>query len=462
MDGLPDELLVRILSLLFSSRHLYSCSLVSKRWAHLVRLVTHFSLESTSAAAEEQGLVRWFGSSNTGTNLRSLSFSAAPSPKRCCSLGWLEGIGKNLHSLSIGSYTRFVDGFWSSIAACQKLRCLHIDAMLDPLPAEAAPPILPNLRLCFLEGGVDVFTLQQLLAHWKSLVHLKLNNVVVKSPGTYLLESQSLDSLFLRTRKSVHVNFSIALDMPKLRCMFCNAVPRVELLPSTCNVEWIKLHGDVRDIQGLRLSKLKMLTIGSTFASSAHLTQRLEPIVSRKSSLGGIRELHLLLSPAVLPHPRSVNLAALLEPFHGLEVLEVARRAIKLLSLEEWSDRHAPLRVRIFSPYSTEVDVESAWNSDEVEFVWGLMGSSSCVTLLEIQSLAGCRVPEERRPRIPGAIQEVADAFPGRVKLHPFRYQVPRMCGQLWHLIKAGVYSEALHTESDHPCKCVDVVTMCA
>ncbi|XP_024537216.1 uncharacterized protein LOC112348607 [Selaginella moellendorffii] len=449
MGDLPDDVLIRILSLLASSRQLYWCSLVSKRWARLARLVSHFRLES-SGEHEQQGLLSWFGSSSS-SNLRSLSLTGFSKQPRSC-LDWLPVIGKTLHSLTISVS---VDGFWSSILACQQLRCLHINDGVElggPLTTKAAAPILPALVYCFIRTRLDVATTTQLLELCPSLVYFRLTQLLVESAGTHLLKSHSLDCLVIRAsrvRGRSVTKFSLALDMPKLRWMFVNAVPRVELSPSTCNVEWVQLHGQVRIIQGLVMSKLNRLTVTNTFRGNAHVELILEPFVLRTSSISGIKQLDLFMDSADF-EPRSVNLAQLLEPFHGLEALYIARLTIKSLSLAGWSSRHAPLRVHIDTSYSNKR--VPCWDSDEIEFVQELVVSSSCVTQLEVTGIVCIEEPPEFRPQVPPAIVELGTAFPGRVKVHPIRFGMPPHCGVVWRCMKPKLDSEAPYTAIHHRC----------
>ncbi|XP_024536779.1 uncharacterized protein LOC112348464 [Selaginella moellendorffii] len=444
-DDLPDDVLARILSLIVSSRHLYWCSLVSKRWARLAKLVTHFSLED-----EQYGFLSWFDSS--ASNLRSLSVHSAPRS----SLGWLPAIGKTLHSLTISVD---VDGFWSSIVACQQLRCLHIinDVKLGGAitTTTAAAPMLPSLIYCVMLTGLDVGTMQQLLALCPSLVYIQLMLLLVESPGTYLLKSHSLDCLALRG-KSV-ANFSLALDMPKLRWMFVSAVPRLELrlelLPSTCNVEWIKPHTGVRIIQGLRMSKLNKLTFTNTCQSAADVTQILKRFVCQPSAVSGITRLDLFVKSSIFD-PGSLNLAQLLEPFPALEVFTLSHSSIKCLSLDKWSSREAPLCVRI------EVACGIAgWARDEISFVRELVESSSCVTRLDVSGVVyATKKPPKFRTQIPRAIVKLGEEFSGRVKVHPIRF-VPRRCDVIWRCMKAKFDSEAPYTAIHHRCTYFDDTT---
>ncbi|XP_024527896.1 uncharacterized protein LOC112345419 [Selaginella moellendorffii] len=318
LDDLPDEVLIRIMSLLAWSRDLNPSSLVSKRWAQLARLVTHYSLESSSRDVE-QGLIRWFGHND----LRQLSIRFQQSCTR-----WLHQIGKGLHSVTIygGPQHKFED-FWSNISACQELRCLHVHVtqLGSTLGNATLPsPLLPNLLFLSFHRPINVTVLQQLLEICPSLLAVRMGTIVVSSPGTYVLKSRSLDSCQSEfCEGDGRDNFTLALDTPKLRWMFF-VVPRIQLQPTTCNVEWIRVRESMRHIQGLRYSRLKKIIFLNPFSSPAQVMDKVA--LCRTLSL---KKFYFCIFDDGIP-PCSIDLVALLEPFQGLEEFIVSFISIKV------------------------------------------------------------------------------------------------------------------------------------
>ncbi|XP_024520854.1 uncharacterized protein LOC112342775 [Selaginella moellendorffii] len=455
LDDLPDELLVRIISRLLSSHHLHCCALVSKRWKDLARRVTHFCLDSSSPAAEE-GLVRWFHP-DQGSNLHFLEIKRFPRVrKNVCSTRWLGVVGKTVHSLSIWGTARLkFEDFWSSVSACQELRCLHIYADVG---TTMTPPPLLNLLFCDIRRtSFTVSAMQQLLNQCTSLVYLWLGTLVTDPPGTSPLSSHSLDCLEIDDcggggggDGGGGANVVLAIDMPKLRWLFISSVsmPCVELRPSTWNVEWVWLHGRVR-YSGLSHSsnKLRSITLGNSFRNSANVMERVLPLLP---ILGGVKDLSVLVGDHDF-QPRSFNLAALLELFQGLEVVRIARSSIKALSLDEWSNRKAPLVVHIETAYRSEIG--GSWEADDVEFVWELLSSSDCVRLLDLTGFVYSNEPPDFQPQVPAAFEELSQAFPGRVKLHPLLFDLHPKCGMLTRAFATRVKAEPPYTAIQHWCK---------
>ncbi|XP_024520826.1 uncharacterized protein LOC112342761 [Selaginella moellendorffii] len=446
LDDLPDELLVRIISRLLSSRHLHCCSLVSKRWKDLARCVTHFCLDSSNSSAEE-GLIRWFHPDH-GNNLRYLDITRFPCyRKNVSSTRWLQVLGKTLHSLRMrGLPNQKFEDFWSSLSECHELRCLHIYANVGT----ALPPTmaLRNLLYCVIFVTVlDVSAVQQLLEECPSLIFFCLGSMAVPEEShVELLKSSSLDCLEIRSRCGGAA--TIAIDMPKLRWLTVSSGPCVELRPSTCNIEWVQLHGRVRH-QGLchSLNKLKSITLSNSFRSPANVLERVLPLVP---SLGGVKELSLLVGDHDF-QPRSFKLAVFLELFHGLEVLRIARTSIKALSLDEWSSRQSPLMVFIEAAFRSESG--GIWESDDIDFLWELMRSSECVRLLDLRGFVYRYEPPDFRPQVPAAFEVLSQAFPGRIKVHPLLFDVPAQCRMLWRTQEARFKSEPPYTAIQHWCK---------
>ncbi|XP_024517563.1 uncharacterized protein LOC112341534 [Selaginella moellendorffii] len=438
------------MSWLLASRHLHCCALVSKRWKDLARRVTHFCLDLLCPATEEK-FIHWFHPDH-GSNLHFLEIKRLLcDADNISSTHWLQVIGRTLHSLAIhGIPKQTFEGFWSSISACQQLRCLHIHASISTKLPTSAPPLLPNLLYCTV-ARCRASGVSRLLEHCPSLVFLRVRTVVATRPRTYLLKSHSLDCLQISTcGGSAAAIFSLAIDMPKLRWLLVSAVPCVELQSATCNVEWVLLDGGVRH-RGLCHSsrKLKSLTISPSFRSPENVMQRLAPFPSR---VEGIKELSLslLVTSANEFHPRCINLAVFLERFQGLEVLRVAHRTIKVLGLEYWRWRHTPLVVHIESIYASS---GVTWESDEIDFLWKLMRTNDCVTMLELEGFVFKGEPAGFRPQLPAAFGELLQAFPGRVKLHPVRFGLAKKCDMLWRSWETRVRSEAPYKITEHWCK---------
>ncbi|XP_024536218.1 uncharacterized protein LOC112348266 [Selaginella moellendorffii] len=306
------------MSLLAWSRDLNPSSLVSKRFAHLARLVTHYCLESRSHDVE-QGLIRWFGHNN----LRQLSIRFQQDCTR-----WLHQIGKGLHSVTIyGGPQQKFEGLWFNISACQELRCLHVyvTQLGSTLGNAALPsPLLPNLLFLTFHIPVNVSVLQQLLELCPSLLAARMNTIVVSSPGTYVLKSRSLDSCQSEHCEGGGVdNFTLALDTPKLRWMFFFA-PHIELRPTTCNVEWIRVRESMWNIQGLGYTRLKRIIFLNPFSSPAQVMDK--AALCRTSSL---KKFYFCIFDDGIP-PCSIDLVALLEPFQGLEEFIVSFISIKV------------------------------------------------------------------------------------------------------------------------------------
>ncbi|XP_024528489.1 uncharacterized protein LOC112345597 [Selaginella moellendorffii] len=446
-DDVPDELLIRIMSLLPSSRDLHSSSLVSKRWARLARLVTHLCLDSSSPGVE-QGLARWFGHHNS---LRQLSIqSFFQHQPYCSSTRWLHQVGKSLHSLSISSTSsqHKFDGFWSNVSACQELRCLHVHGkQLAKLGDATLPsPLLPNLLFLTLRTKVDVTSLQQLLDLCPSLLVVRMNGLLVRSPGTYVLKSRTLVSCQSEGYFDGGLdNVTIVLDAPKLRWMFLVA-PRIVLLPATCNIDWIRMTGIMGGIQGLRYSRLTKLAFINPFYSSAQVMDKVARYFAcRKSSLRGIKTFCYSVFDDGIPL-FSIDLAALLEPFQGLEMFIISFKSIKLLNVANCT---TPLTVIVEYFCVTHV-----WESEgpELEVIRELLRRSSGTTL----ELRGFYIREDVNPEIPPLLQELPKEFPGRVKLPPLQL-VPRpTCGILWRSWQTSVAMEDPYTGfSNHWCNLV-------
>ncbi|XP_024520827.1 uncharacterized protein LOC112342762 [Selaginella moellendorffii] len=326
------------------------------------------------------------------------------------------------------------------------------------VPGAALPPQLcrcwhhhDSIFCEIRKTNFTVSAVQQLLDQCNSLVYLWLGTLVMDAPGTNPLSSHSLDCLEIDDCSGGGTaNVVLAIEMPKLRWLFITSVsmPCVELRPSTCNVEWLRMHGRVR-YRGLCHSsnKLRSITLGNSFQNPANVMERVLPLLQ---ILGGVKDLSVLVGDHDF-QPRSFNLAALLELFQGLEVVRIARSSIKALSLDEWSNRKAPLVVHIETAYRSEIG--GSWEADDVEFVWELLSSSDCVRLLDLTGFVYSNEPPDFQPQVPAAFEELSQAFPGRVKLHPLLFDLHPKCGMLTRAFATRVKAEPPYTAIQHWCK---------
>ncbi|CAH2079750.1 unnamed protein product [Thlaspi arvense] len=245
ISGLPDELLVKILSIV-GTKDAASTSILSKRWKFLWMWLPELKYMSTSTDIDNCGLLRNFIDKNMPLHrasvIEKLCFELRDSNTED-SKRWVEiAVSRHVHELEITHYSDDSNVLPSSFYTCKSLVILKLSGVvLRDAPSMACLPSLKDLQIDCVTYADDA-TLQRLLDICPVIEELdvhcddyNLNAFTIIVPtlqclslflpeiyiNRYVIDTPSLQFFYLDDWDYVEHDFEIK-DMPQLSEAYVN------------------------------------------------------------------------------------------------------------------------------------------------------------------------------------------------------------------------------------------------